>query len=130
MKWPTAPVRQQEFGLHDARELALHEHVRPETRRAHNRRSLTMTGRTTDRRTLFDCPACTEPIAADLVFDVKLTPIAESEGEPLPLLQASATAFLELAGVRVSHDCMPKATRGYAAGGDTRLPTGDAPIQA
>lgn len=79
-----------------------------------------MTARTTDTRTLLDCPACTEPIAADLVFDVKLAPIAESEGEPLSLLQASATAFLKLAGVRVSHDCTPKATSGYAAGGDTR----------
>ena len=78
-----------------------------------------MTARTTDTRTLLDCPVCTEPIAADLLFDVKLAPIAESEGEPLSLLQASATAFLELAGVRVSHDCMPKATRD-AAGGDTR----------
>ena len=79
-----------------------------------------MTARTTDTRTLLDCPACTEPIAADLVFDVKLTPIAEkSEGEPLSLRQASATAFLELAGVHISHDCMPKATR-YASGGDTR----------
>ena len=80
-----------------------------------------MTARTTDTRTLLDCPACTEPIAADLVFDVKLAPIAEkSEGEPLSLRQASATAFLELAGVRVPHDCVPKETRGYAAGGDTR----------
>ena len=88
-----------------------------------------MTARTTDTRTLLDCPACQKPISADLVFDVKLDPVALPEGEPLPLSRASATATLELVGVRVSHDCMPKATRGYAAGGGI-LPTGDAPIHA
>ena len=77
-----------------------------------------MAARTTDTRTLLDCPACKKPISADLVFDVKLGPIAHPEGEPLSLLQAPATATLELAGVRVSHDCMPKATRGYTTEGD------------
>ena len=77
-----------------------------------------MAARTTDTRTLLDCPACKKPISADLVFDVKLDPLLHPEGEPLSLLQAPATATLELAGVRVSHDCMPKATRGYTTEGD------------
>ncbi len=55
-----------------------------------------MAARTTDTRTLLDCPACKKPISADLVFDVKLGPIAHPEGEPLSLLQAPATATLEL----------------------------------
>lgn len=76
-----------------------------------------MAARTTDTRTLLDCPACKKPISADLVFDVKLSPIVYPEGEPLSLLQAP-TATLELAGVRVSHDCTPKATRGYTTEGD------------
>ncbi len=52
-----------------------------------------MTARTTGTRTLLDCPACKKPISADLVFDVKLGPIAHPEGEPLSLLQAPATAL-------------------------------------
>lgn len=70
-----------------------------------------MSARTTDTRTLLDCPACRKPISADLVFAVKLSPTAHPEGESLSLLQAPARATLELAGVRVSHDCTPKATR-------------------
>ena len=54
---------------------------------------------TTTRTTLLDCPNCQKPIGADLSFDVKLDPIAHSEGE------LHATATLELAGVHVSHGC-------------------------
>ena len=74
-----------------------------------------MTARTTNTRTLLDCPACKKPIVAEIVFDVKLNPIAHPEGEPPPLIQASVSATLKIAGVRVAHDC---------------LPTGDAPIHA
>ena len=82
-----------------------------------------MTARTTDTRTLLDCPACTKPIVAEIVFDVKLNPVAHPEGELPPLTQASVSATLKIAGVRVAHDCLPKVTR-------RSLPTGDAPIHA
>ena len=82
-----------------------------------------MTARTTNTRTLLDCPACTKPIVAEIVFDVKLNPVAQPEGELLPLTQASVSATLKIAGVRVAHDCLPKVTR-------RSLPTGDAPIHA
>ena len=49
---------------------------------------------------------------------MKLNPGALPEGETPPLTQASVSATLKIAGVRVAHDCLPS------------LPTGDAPIHA
>ena len=52
---------------------------------------------------LTDCPACKQPITADVTYEVELAP---SEG-----VRQSVEATLTAVGIRVQHDCMPRATR-------------------
>ena len=52
---------------------------------------------------LLDCPACKQPIVAHVTYEFELAP---SDG-----VGKTVTATLTPAGVRVQHDCMPRATR-------------------
>ena len=62
-----------------------------------------MSATTSTHEHLTDCPACKKPITADVAYEVELAQ-SERVGE-------AATATLTARGVRVQHDCMPRATR-------------------
>lgn len=62
-----------------------------------------MSATTSTHEHLTDCPACKKPITAAVTYDVEL---AQSER-----VGGTVDATLTPTGVRVQHDCMPRATR-------------------
>lgn len=65
-----------------------------------------MTATTTHTIHLLDCPACKGSVIAELTYSVKLTAVY-AEGDPIGLIDKTATATLTLTGVRIQHECPP-----------------------
>ena len=80
-----------------------------------------MSATTTQTIRLTDCPACGERIIANLTYSVKLIPAVHAEGEPINLLDKTATATLALNGVHIQHEC-PKPTLHRGGGISPALP--------